>query len=265
MSWFDRHRGDADPEATARRLRAATQAAGLGAAVQAACGRRGLRRFVLRFEARERRVRLTGTEAEPLALGGGPPPADRLAAATGELERALAAFRAGLPPGWTFNRGALGVTRDGRGRTELALRLDEDADTFGLDALEVPEGPGHPLEDPAWLRVLSTWEGRVAAVRARWRTPGGLDWRLAEGRLRIGSAESVSAGPLALWQPGAERFEWLLDAPVGDEAPLVEPVVQCDLAEAMELCAYATARRGGTGVFQGELPDGRALFAELRG
>lgn len=265
MSWFDRLRAGADPEATWRRLQGLVQAAGLPHAIQAASGKRGLRRYVLRFDARDRRVRLTGVDAEPLLAGGGPPPPARLVAATGDLERALGAFRASLPAGWGFTRGCAGVLRNGKGRGDLALRFDEDADAFRLADLEVPEGPGHPLEDPAWQRVVAAWEPRLAGVRAAWRTPAAEPWRLADGRLHLGPVQGLAARPLATWQRGPERFEWLLDEPAGEEAPLVEAVLQCDLAEAMELAAYAALRRGASGVFQGRLADGRELFAELRG
>lgn len=250
-------------EATWRTLTAVVERARLAEALHAACGPRGRRRFVVRFDARAR-VRLTGVEAEPLAGGGGPPPPARLAAATGGLERALAALRAGLPAGWTFARGAVGVVRDGDGGLVLTLRLDEDADELRLDDLELPGGAPHPLEDPAWLRALGDWEPRVRELRAQWRVPGPEGWRLADGRLSLGAAESHRAVALARWSPGPSRFEWLLDEPVGEEAPLVEPALACDLAEASELAAYAAVRRGDRAVFQGTTVEGDELFVALR-
>src|SRR3990172_9211154 len=113
MAWFDRHLGKGDARAAWERLGAAVDRAGLLQALDVAAGRSGLRRFVVRFEVRGGRPRVSGLDAEALPQGGGPPTA--FDAHVGVIEAALASLVAGMPKGWSFERGVMALVRDGDG------------------------------------------------------------------------------------------------------------------------------------------------------
>lgn len=252
MSWFDRCRGDTPSEDAAARLDAHTAASGLVAHLARACGRPGLRRFVVRFEVRGPRVRLGAVEAVPLADGGGPPPAwDPVA-----VEGALLGLRARLTPPWRFGRGAIGVVRDADGTLDVALRFDEDADEFGLGDLRLPVGPAHPLDHPAWQRAVAEWQGRIAGLR--W-VDAAEGWQLEGGSLVLDGVRHAVT-PLAVWRG---ELSWLLDEPAGDEPPLTEDPLPVGLAEAGEVVALAAARRGNQAVFRGETDAGEVVFVGM--
>ena len=261
MSWFDRHAGD-DPEAFVERLCAVAEAAGVEAAVLAAAGPIGLRRFVVRAEVREGRVRVVGVEGPPLPKGGGPPNPSAWAAGVGVVESSLARFRRGLPRGSEFSEVAVGCLRHADGRVTLGFRFDEEAPALRAAELDAPDGESSPSEDPAYLRALAAWSVRVDEVRGRYGVARG-DWTLSAGMLDDGTRRTA-ATPIATWHAGQRRFEWCLEDPVGEEAPFVEPEFIVDLAGAVEIVCFATARMGGVGVFQGTLPTGVTVFVALR-
>lgn len=266
LTWFDRCRGDRDPAEMHARLDDAVRRAGLDEAFARACGKRGLRRFSLAFEVRGGRVRLGDLAGEPLRQGGGPPNPVAFDAAAADLERAIGTLVRTLPPGFTAHRGVVGVVRDGDGTLELRFRFDEDADDFSVARMRSPTGEPHPMEDPTYLKAARDWEGRIAEVRRRWELPGpGESWRLADNKLVIGSGAPRAADVLAQYTPRTDRFEWLVEEPVADEAPFVEGVIQVTLSEAAELAAFAALRRGRKGVFQGTTVEGDIVFVGLRG
>lgn len=265
MSWFDRCCGDDDPAEAWDRLNAAVTRSGVDAALAAAAGRRGLRCFVVRFELRGGRARVTELLSEPLRQGGGPPPPAAFDQAVPAIEAGLAALRKALPPRFAFERGAVAFVRDGKGVVDLRFRFDEDADTFGLAEVKSPGGEPHPVEEPAYLRALRQWESGLARVRARWEV--GRDdepWRFTGGKLHVGGATPRPGEALATWTPKNERFEWLLGEPAGEEAPFVEPVLSLTLSEAVEVVALAAARRRDHSVFQGVIDDGTVVFVAVR-
>lgn len=270
MSWFDRNRGELSVEDAWRCLGDAVEAAGLGPALHAAAGPQGLRRFVVRFELRRGRPRVTGLDSEPLVKGGGPPTPETFDAHVGAVEKALAKLQRALPAPFSFDRGAVGFVRGDGDELDLSFRFDEDADAFVLAELPLPTGAPSPVEDPRYVRALAAWEGRIAPVRARWLVPGrGETWALEEGRLTLvgpGGERVLSAEPIAHYWPRGSRFEWLVAEPVGEEPPFVEPVLTVAANAAMELAVFAAARLKRAGVFQGEIEGNRGeiLFAALR-
>lgn len=255
-----------DAEAAWRTLNGAIERAGIAAAVQDACGRYGLRRFVLRFEHRAGRVRLVGLLAEPLQKGGGPPSGASYDAAAPAIEMALAMLPRLLPPAFRFQRGALGVVRDAEGSLDLRFRFDEEADTLLPGTLRLPTGAAHPVEDPAWLKAAAAWDTRAAGVRARWEVAvPGEAWSFRNARLERPGRDPRRGEVIARYRERADRFEWLLAEPAGEEAPLVEPVLSLTLGEVTELVAIAAARRGCVGVFQGEDEAGDLILVGLKG
>lgn len=270
MTWFDRNRGELSTEEAWQRLGAVVEQAGMSRALHVAAGLHGLRRFVVRFELRAGRPRVTGLESEPLPKGGGPPTPAAFDAGVSGVEAALARLHRGLPAPYTFDRGAVGVLRGDDAVLSLAFRFDEDADTYRLAELPLPTGAAYPLEDPAYAKALAAWEARIAPVRARWLVPGREEgWSLEGGRLDLrgpAGTRRIAAEPIASYWPRGNRFEWLLEKPAGEEAPFVEPVLTLELGAAMELAVFAAARLGRVGIFQGTLEGEREeqLFAGLK-
>ncbi len=269
MSWFDRSRGELSTEDAWRRLGDVVEQARVGAALHVASGPYGLRRYLVRFELRGGRPRVTGLESEPLPKGGGPPTPSAFDAHVGAVEAALGQLHRRLPSPFTFERGVVGVVRGEDGEVVLSFRFDEDGDTFRLAELPMPTGATYPVEDPRYVKALAAWESRIAPVRARWVVPGREDtWSFEGGKLTIVGPAGVrvlAADLLAIYWPRGARFEWLVAEPVGDEPPFVEPVLTLEAGAAMELAVFAAARLRRTGVFQATIEGerGEILFAAL--
>lgn len=261
MSWFDRHAGE-DPAAFFRRLGTALESAGVSAAVEAACGPFGLRRFVARAEVREGRVKLGAVDSVPLPKGGGPPSGAAWIAGVPALESSLTRFRRALPPAAQFTEVAIGVVRHEEGPLDLSLRMEEDAAALRPTDLPLPTGAAHPCEDPAYLRALAGWAPRLDAMRANFSVARS-EWSLVDGRLDDGGRR-VPAMALATWHPGQRRFEWLLDRPAAEEAPFVEPSFSLDQSGAMELVCFAALRLGAASVVQGTLETGVLVYLATR-
>ena len=187
MSWFDRNRGELPVEEAWARLNEVVEQSKLSPAVQLASGPHGLRRYIVRFELRSGRPRVTGLDTEPLAKGGGPPNQAAFAANIGGIEAALAQIQRRFPKPFTWDRGALGVLRGSEG-LGLSFRFDEDADAYRLAEIPLPGGEAYPLEQPAYVAALAAWERRIEPVRARWLVPGREDgWTIDEqiGRAHV--------------------------------------------------------------------------------
>lgn len=261
MAWFDQHAGD-DPRAFLQHLDELIAEAGVLDALALCAGPVGLRRFVVRAELREGRVRVVGLDAPCLARGGGPPSA--FEAGASRLETALTELRRRLPRHQAFGRVAVGFVRDtGEGsQPELFFRFDDDGVGFGVHRLREPAGDCAPLEDPAYLRALADWASRLEEVRGNWQIARG-DWMFESGRLDDGE-RAAAATAIGTWHPTQGRFSWLLVTPAGEEGPFVEPDVFVDLAGATELACFAAARLGAAGVFQGTSEQGQQFFAALR-
>lgn len=263
MAWFDRCLGNRDAAEWAGRLAHEVERSGLTDALALAAGPVGLRRFVVRFDQKGGRLRVTGLESEQLAGGGGPPASATFDSAASAIESGLSTLRRALPPPFVFGRGAVGVVRDADGEMELIFRFDEDGDSFRLVELPPPEGESTPVEHPDYLRALAAWQGRIAPVRERWVVPRG-EWSWSEGWLDLGD-QRLRADAIATWHPGQHRFEWMLEKPAGEEPPFVEPELLVELGPAMELAVFAAARLGATGIFQGALESGQTWFGGVRG
>lgn len=270
MSWFDRSRGEMPAAEAWERLGEAVEKAGLAAILHEAAGLYGLRRFIVRFELRAGRPRVTGLESTPLPKGGGPPEPAAFAANVNAVEAGLATLKRALPPGFTFDRGAMAFIRGGPEDIQLLFRFDSDADAYTIAELPVPMGEANPVEDPDYQKALAAWENRIAPVRERWLVPrAGETWSIANDLLTIHGPDGdrvIGADPIALYWPRGHRFEWLVAKPVGDEAPFVEPVLTLEQGGAMELAVFAAARMKHVGVFQAEIEGekGEVLFAALR-
>ena len=263
MAWFDRHLADADVDHALEALDAAVRRAGLADSLARASGPYGLRRFVARFEVRSGRARIVGLDAPQLPRGGGPPSAMEVGARA--LEDALSALARSLPRPFAFERGAVGFVRHAEGGAEpvVMLRFDEDAEGLGVQDLPVPRGEPWAPEDPAYLRALAAWDARIAPVRAAWAVaPAAEAWACTEGVLRRPGLPGVRTVPLATFAEA--RFTWLLDTPAGEEAPLVEPELDCTFGTAMELAAFAAARLGCVGGFTGTTAEGPQFLAGTR-
>ena len=261
MSWFNRHAGE-DPAAFFERLNVALGASGVSEALEVSCGPFGLRRFVLRGEVREGRVRLGNVDSVPLPKGGGPPAAAAWAAGASGLEGALTRFRRSLPPQAQFAELAVGVVRGALPPLALSVRFDEDVSSLRPTDLALPVGDAHPIEDPAYIRALAGWAPRLDAMRGSYSVARG-EWSLTDGRLDDGERR-VPAVAIASWHPSQRQFEWLLDSPAGEEAPFVEPIFALDLAGAMELVCFAALRMGAAGVVQGTLETGVVVYLATR-
>jgi hypothetical protein len=261
MAWFDRQLGDGAVDAAMAALDAAVERAGLLAALEAASGPYGLRRFVVRFEVRGVGVKLLGVETAELPRGGGPPAwFDAHARA---VEQALVALRRGLPSPWAFREGAVGFVRGNDPSRSLVLRFDEDAAAFGLAELPTPSGEPWPPEDPAYVRALAAWDGRIAPVRAAWAVADAdEDWSIAEGRLERPGRPPARVVVLAVLD--GDAFTWSLDEPAGEESPFCEPDMMLPYATAIELAMFAAARLGCVGGFQGVATSGALVLAGVR-
>ncbi len=276
MLWFDKQRGDLPARAAYEALSAAWEKSGLPEAIARVCGPPGLRRFVLRFEETPRGFRVTGVQSEAVKGGGGPPPPQASSAALPDVERAIAALRKGLPSPFRFDRGAIGVIRDSEGPLDITLRLDEDGDRFRLGELRAPRGAGVPVDDPGYLKSLATWSEQANRVRGGWKMcRGGQSFALDGHRLTITTegrspeepptSESMVVTVLGTWDGRHDRYTWLTDKPVAPEAPFVEPELTLTLGQVTELVAFAAARLGALGVFQGDTDDaGITVFAAVR-
>lgn len=251
MPWFDRHCGDASPVDAHARLNDAVNRSGLLAALERACGRPGLRRFILRFEAKGNRVRLRGVEAVPLAEGGGPPPSLDSA----DLEAALARLRTFTPADWRFSAGALGVVRDGDGRMDVSFRYDEDTVGFTVESLRWPGGPANPVERPVVQKLLDQWAARMGSLA--W-TVAEDAWQLEAGNLRY-RGTSQPADILATWRDGL--LSWYVE---NSEDLAFRDAITVDFASATEIVRLAAAQMGASGGFEGEAEDGRVVFLAVR-
>lgn len=269
MSWFERQRNGREPQETYQALAEAVRSVKATAIVDRACGKFGLRRFLLRFERRGSKVRLAGLETERLK-NGGPPDAAAFDAHAGALERMLEELSYRLPHGFSFERGALLVIRDENAVPRLSFRFDEDADIARLSSLREPMGSGIPTEDLFYQKALEAHAAGVEKVRSNWITAQPSEvWSLEGGRLKVsvpGSLErSWRAEAMATWVPHTGDFSWMMAEPVGDEAPLVHAHQVLELRAALELTGFAAAKMGATGVFQGglEKPAGVLAFLAL--
>jgi hypothetical protein len=186
------------------------------------------------------------------------------------VEAALRKLQQRLPKPFAFERGLVGVLRGGDHEISLAFRFDEDADAYTIAELPIPQGAGNPVEDPAYQKALAAWEARIAPVRARWLVPGAdEEWMIDGERLILtGSAGKrvLGADVLALYWPRGQRWEWLVEKPIAEEAPFVEPILSLEMNGAMELAVFAAALLKRVGVFQAEIAGekGELLFAALR-
>jgi hypothetical protein len=289
MSWFERNLGGESPQAFSKEQGRFLRAAGLDRALEVLSGPYGLRRYVVFFQRQGDRVTVTGIVSGPLAWGGGPPRRASDPEAVTQLERALTSLHRNMATGPGWERGAVGVVRDKLGRTGLFPLFDEDSDQAELEGLPAPEGPGHPLEDPAYRSLKDASEAQFAAVHMATARMGSdwVHWRLgkvaegstAQGRggvtPRYGSLELTFADgrkvqrraqALGTYDPKTVSFTWAVEQPLFAEAAYVTPDFVADWDDVFELGLLTTARLGGSWMFVGRVADslGPLLFAAVR-
>ena len=281
MTWFERQ-AQGRPEAEVAREHARyLRAAGVDHALDSLAGPFGLRRFLVGFAARpagggRHQVELTEILSMPLAKGGGPPPADPSGEHQPALARALTRLHANMAVGPAWTHGVVGYTRDSRGRTQLYPLFDEDSEAARLDMLPVPSGPGHPLEQPTYQRLVANWEARMAAVHARSShvRPDWDQWTVDGDTLSLSydRVEGIQAEPrwrevrhfpchaLATFFPARERFTWQTSRRPGGGAPFAEGEVVADWAAAHEISLLAAAVVGAAWLFAGEFGEHEELL-----
>jgi len=223
--------------------------------------------------------------AMPLAAGGGPPPPDPSGELLPALARALTRLHANMAVGPDWTRGVLGYVRDSRGRTQLFPLFDEDSDVARLDGLPVPPGPGHPLEQPAYARLLATWESRMAQVHSRTARvrPDWDLWTVDDDALTLcydpvpgvqglddaqqwKDRRRFRCHPLGTFLPARQRFRWQTGRRPGGEEPFAQAELVTDWAAAHELALMSAAWLGAAWMFTGEIGDrGELLYAAVFG
>lgn len=275
MSWLLRQAVGRSESEVQREHARYLRAAGVDRALEAMAGPYGLRRFMVAFQAvpagaGRLRVELVELLAMPLSLGGGPPPPDPDGRHRAALETALTRLQINMASGPAWSRGVLGYVRDGRGRSEILPAFDEDADVASLDALPVPSGPGHPLEQPAYAHLLATWEPRMRALQERSaRLALAFDgWEVHDDRLRLelaeGRALEFPCQPLLSFAPARGRLSWQTARRPGGERPFDAPEVLVDWSGAHELALLAGACLDAAWLFNGEFGEqGELLYAAV--
>ena len=256
MSWFARQAQTSTPEKVTRDQGRYLRAAGVDRALDQWAGPYGVRRFVFRFARQGMRIRTEPCESVSLRQGGGPPLPDPTGDYRGRLERALLALYNNMATGPVWDRGAIAYLRDAAGAVQIIPTFDEDSDKADLDALPVPDGPGHPLEDPALSRLLLEWEGRMLDVRARtnaiphdwaeWEVKDDHELRLIQA---TGAVRSARCQTLATFEPARQRFTWQCGAPLFDEALYTLPNFPCTWEGAYEVGLLTATRLGAQWLF----------------
>ncbi len=283
--WFERQQhGRSEREVLQEHARY-LRAAGVDRALDALAGPFGLRRFLVYFAARpvgagRHSVEVQDLQAVGLAAGGGPPPADPSGDKLMALERALTRLHANMSLGPAWKRGVVGYVRDSGGHTQVLPLFDEDSDGATVDALPVPGGRGHPLEQPEYSQLLANWEARLAPIQAR-TSQIGSDWDLwsvEDGTLTLCFDPLPSEGgeerwrdvrryrcePLATFQQQRLRFTWQTARRPGSPALFADDVLVADWGRAFELALLTAAGLGASWLFAGEFGDaGSVLYVAV--
>ncbi|MCB9778507.1 MAG: hypothetical protein H6742_08100 [Alphaproteobacteria bacterium] len=285
MSWFDRQVRGRDRDEVMREHARYVRAAGVDVALDGVAGPYGLRRFIVRFAARPTgagrfQVELTDILAMPLAAGGGPPPQDPTGDHRVRLEQALRRLHANMSVGPAWSRGAIGYVRDGKGHTQLVLWFDEDVDGARIDDLRVPPGQGHPLEQPAWFRLLAHLEHKMAQLHSRSSSmPTDHDlWEVDDGVLlqhfgalgpgpdgeeRFARTQRFRCEPLAVYFPRHQRLAWQTTRRPGGSLFADDELV-ADWTGAHEVALAAATELGAAWLFSGEFGDrGERLYCAV--
>lgn len=269
MGWFERQSMDRSARSVeqehARYLRAAT----VPAALDALAGPYGVRRFLVRFARQGVVVRIQALDAIPLQWGGGPPPEDLSGERRRALEKALTRLQRNMALGPRWDRGVIGYLRDRDGAAQIMPLFDEDADMADLSKLPAPPPPGHPLEDPSYLRLIAQHEPKMHQIHARTAMLGGEweDWSLEERRLELHYPDEVrrhDCQVLGVQDNTHRRFLWQTEGTLFEEPAFSERAFACDWNGANELCLLAAARLGADWLFVGDIGEGRVLFGAAR-
>ncbi|MEL6341586.1 MAG: hypothetical protein AAFV53_00540 [Myxococcota bacterium] len=269
MSWFQRQgMGNNEREIAANQGRY-LRAAGVDAALGALAGPFGVRRFAVRFAARNGRVQIQAIEAMPLRDGGGPPPPDPRKKHQDALAAALTKLWKNMQVGPRWSRGVIGYLRDRTDAVQIHPLFDEDADVATLERLPMPLGGGHPLESPAYQSMRNNNEHHMTRLMSRTAMIGG-DWDVWEldgGQLRLHLDQEVRrhrCQVLGVLEVDPGRFTWVVDNPLfGEPDVFTEPNFSADWNAANELGLLTAARLEADWLFVGDLEDGRVLFAAV--
>jgi hypothetical protein len=241
------------------------QETGVSEALDALAGPFGLRRFVVHFELVGAQVRVSGLDAVPLRIGGGPPPADlngeRMAAleqALGRLQRSMEAWR----------MGAIGYVRDARGKTRLLPVFGEEARNARVDTLPMPGPPAHPLETHEYLHLRESLVAPCRQVHSRSQAMGQdwEDWEIkADTQLILHLELDASGEPtrtrqhscqvLGTFDPTWMRFTWRVEEPLFREGVFDLGDFSSTWDAAMELGLLCTARLEAQWLFVQPIDD----------
>ncbi len=255
MGWFERQAGQRDVAEVNREHARYIRASKVVECLDALAGPFGCRRFLVRFERRGGRVRVTEIDAAALSWGGGPPPHDTEGRKHAALEQSLNRLHANMALGPSWQRGVFAYVRDAHGVTEVNPAFDEDSDGAELSALPVPGPPGHPLEDRTTTELLVIHRADILRIMAATRSKS-VDWDWWEvdddTRLTLHGTDpdvpprSLKCLVLATHETRASRFTWHCPRPVGAAAVFETPTFASTLDASMELgflcCAVLDAQ-----------------------
>jgi hypothetical protein len=256
MTWFERQLNGRSTDEVELEHGRLLRAAGVDRALAALSGSYGVRRYVVRFGESGGQVRVSLVDTVPLSCGGGPPLRDPAGAKITKLERALTALHRNMSTNSAWETGAIAVLRNAEGDTDLLPLFDEDAADSLLVDLPNPGPPGHPLETPAYHRLVAEHEAQVAAVHGETARLGRTwtEWAVSEDDQ---SLELVfESGPrkyrcqtLGTFEPAKSWFEWEVEEPLFPDDVFSWAGFLADLDPCIELGMLATARLGAAWLF----------------
>ena len=245
------------------------QEAGVSAALDSLAGPFGLRRFVIHFELVGAKIRIMGLDAVPLRMGGGPPPPDLNGQRMEALSQALGRlYRATTSTSQGWHRGAIGYTRDARGKVHLYPLFDDETDGARVDKLPMPGPPAHPLETPEYLRLRESLIAPCRQIHARSYNRGQdwEDWEIKDDTQLLlhlafksdGSPErsrTHSCQVLGTFEPTWNRFTWRTEQPLFTEQVFNLGDFGATYDAAMELALVTAARLGAEWLFVQPIDD----------
>ena len=264
MSWFERNEAKI-PGELIHELARYIRAAGVDRALQEYSGAFGVRRFMIRFSYVAGRVSVSAMDTLPLQIGGGPPPADQGGRRKKKVEAALTRLYHNMfsTLGWTH--GAIGFLRNADNQHSVVPFFDEDAVQAQLSVLPTPK-QGHPLEAPAYRKLVGSMEAQLAPVMARTQavSPEWDLWEINGSQLHLifGSEENPSdvlqrrCKVLATFSLRQKQWKWQVSEPLFSEEVFCWESIILSFDSAMELGLLSTARLGADWLFVSEVEEG---------
>ena len=187
---------------------------------------------------------------------------EALSQALGRLYRATTS----TSQGW--HRGAIGYTRDARGKVHLYPLFDDETDGARVDKLPMPGPPAHPLETPEYLRLRESLIAPCRQIHARSYNRGQdwEDWEIKDDTQLLlhlafksdGSPErsrTHSCQVLGTFEPTWNRFTWRTEQPLFTEQVFNLGDFGATYDAAMELALVTAARLGAEWLFVQPIDD----------